>query len=88
VSHVIGANLQALEDLLTTWVPDSGGESPNALDALVYGVIELAGLSRETKPKSDVLGAAKLQAMVTQPRPSAPTNVAALLGRRGGGDRI
>jgi phage terminase large subunit-like protein len=88
VSHVEGVDLTELEDQMTTWLPEAGGESPNALDALVHGVHELAGLSRETKPKSDVVGAAKLQAMVTQPRPSAPTNVAALLGRRGGGDRI
>jgi phage terminase large subunit-like protein len=88
VSFVNGADLTELEEQMTTWLPESSGDSPNALDAFVHGVIELAGLSRETKPKSDVVGAAKLQAMVTQPRPSAPTNISALLGRRGGGDRI
>jgi phage terminase large subunit-like protein len=89
VSHVEGANLKDLEDVLTTWVPDEGGDSPNALDAHVYNVIELAGLSRETKPKSDVLGAAKLQAMASAQRPATAPNIAAMMpGRRGGGDRI
>jgi hypothetical protein len=62
VSHVNGADLAELEDQMTTWQPEGGGESPNALDALVHGVHELAGLGRDDKPPSDVLGAAKLQA--------------------------
>jgi phage terminase large subunit-like protein len=51
VSHVVGADLGKLEDLLTTWIPDSGGESPNALDAVVYAVIELAGLHRAAQER-------------------------------------
>jgi phage terminase large subunit-like protein len=86
VSHVEGAELGDLEDLLTTWVPDEKGESPNALDALVYAVLELAGLNREDKPRPDVTGAAKLQARAKAPR--GPSNVALLLGRGRGGDRI
>src|SRR6185295_15636002 len=82
VSHVIGAELAALEDLLTTWVPDSGGESPNALDCLVYGVLELADLSR-AKPsdgKAAISGAVAMQAAIAAtPRPRAQ-NIAALLG--------
>jgi phage terminase large subunit-like protein len=87
VSHVIGGEgLSDLEDLLTTWNPDGGGESPNPIDALVYGVIELAGLGREAKPRSNVVGAAKLQATVTAT--TAQPNIAALLGGGSGGDRI
>jgi hypothetical protein len=85
VSHVIGADLQSLEDLLTTWIPEEKGESPNALDALVYCVDELAGLSREKPRKGDVLGAAKLQAMASAQRPATAPNIAAMMpGRRGG----
>jgi len=90
VSHVEGADLANLEDLLTTWIPDDGGDSPNALDCVVYGVIELAGLNREQKRNTsgDVIGAAKLmQAAATAPaRPSL--NIAGLLGGGRGGDRI
>jgi phage terminase large subunit-like protein len=86
VSHVRGADLADLEESLCTWLPDSGGESPNALDALVHGVVELAGLGREQAKRSDVVGVAKLMATVS-PR-AAATNIATLLGGRGGGDRI
>ena len=85
VSHVEGADLSNLEDLLTTWIPDGPGESPNALDCVVYGVIELAGLSRETRPDgaAAVRAAAALQARVTPA--TRPANVATMLGRGGGG---
>lgn len=44
VSHLIGAELLELEDVMTTWNPDESEESPDALDALVHGVTELAEL--------------------------------------------
>lgn len=90
VSHVHGGEgLGDLEDLLTTWIPDGKGESPNALDALVYGVIELADLGRETRPPSDVAGTLKLNAMLAQRPTRGHVNVATLVGNgRGGGDRI
>lgn len=47
VSHVIGAELGALEDVLTTWTPGPGSKSPNALDALVQGLWELGVVSAE-----------------------------------------
>ncbi len=88
VSHVVGGEgLSELEDLLTTWNPDGGGESPNPIDALVYAVIELAGLGREQRKRSDVVGAAKLQAAITA-APTRVPNIAALLGGGSGGDRI
>lgn len=49
VSHVIGANLTDLEDVLTTWDPSPTAASPDRLDALVHGVWELAGLAH-SKP--------------------------------------
>ncbi len=82
VSHVEGALLSPLEDLLTTWVPDTGGESPNELDALVHGVVELAGLARESKGdgRAAISGASAMHAAIAQaPRRQGP-NVAALLG--------
>lgn len=94
VSHVNGAELGGLEDLMTTWVPDSGGESPNAIDAVVYGVLEVADLERDARPVGGrvVKEAAKLQealAKMTKEQPARRrVDVAALLGGRGGGDRI
>ena len=37
VSHVRGSDLTDLEEQMCTWIPDTG-ESPNALDALVYAL--------------------------------------------------
>ncbi len=91
VSHVEGADLTELEDLLTTWVPDEKGESPNALDALVYTVIELAGLNREKPPDgaSNIRGAALMNAAIAAAPARQPANIAALLGQgRRGMDRI
>jgi phage terminase large subunit-like protein len=48
VSHVLGADLADLEEELTTWIPGEG-ESPNRLDALVWGVWEL----RQLEPRPD-----------------------------------
>lgn len=90
VSHVEGAALGTLEDVLTTWMPDGGGESPNALDALVYGVIELAGLGR-AKPADGaaaVQGAAKMQAALAAAPARRGVNVATMLGGGRRGDRI
>lgn len=93
VSHVRGVDLTELEDVLTTWVPEAGGASPDALDALVHGVFELAGLGRDKRDARGAIdGAAKMQAALksqaaTQER--RPVNVATILGgRRGGNDRL
>ena len=87
VSHVRGADLADLEETLCTWLPDGAGESPNALDAMVHGVVELADLGRDKLRGSDVVGAAKLQASINAAPTRAP-NIAALLGGGRGGDRI
>lgn len=90
VSHVDGADLTKLEDLLTTWVPDSGGESPNALDCVVYGVIELADLNRKVRPDGGaaVKSAAALQSAVARKPVRGVGNVAAFLGQGRRGDRL
>jgi len=88
VSHVEGVALSPLEDLLTTWVPDTGGESPNELDALVHGVVELAGLARESKGdgRAAISGASAMAATMAQAPRRHASNVASLLagGQRGG----
>jgi len=38
----------AMEDEMTTWVPESNMDSPNRLDALVYAITDLAGLRGRT----------------------------------------
>jgi phage terminase large subunit-like protein len=46
VSHVRTANLDELEELMVTWVPDPlVRESPDRMDAMVHGVWELARLA-------------------------------------------
>ncbi len=47
VSHVIGVDLVALEDILTTWKPEPGQRSPDPLEALVHVAGELLGLSQD-----------------------------------------
>jgi phage terminase large subunit-like protein len=44
VSHVSSADLQALEDTMTTWEPGEG-KSPDAIDALCYALSELVDLT-------------------------------------------
>jgi len=90
VSHVIGADLASLEETMTTWVPEEKGESPNDVDALVYLVLELAGLSRASKADGPaaVRGAAAMQASLSAQPQAQRANIAAMLGGARGGDRI
>jgi hypothetical protein len=72
---------------MCTWSPEAGGASPDALDACVHGVLELANLTRETRDgRAAITGAVAAQAAVqrvaTQQR--KPLNVAAVLSGRGG----
>jgi phage terminase large subunit-like protein len=50
VYHATGADLEQLEETMTTWIPEPGAQSPNDLDALVWGIWELTGLGRKEKP--------------------------------------
>lgn len=45
VAHVNGVDLKELEETVTTWEPTLGHRSPDRLDPLVYGVVEVLGLS-------------------------------------------
>jgi phage terminase large subunit-like protein len=86
VSHVVGADLAGLEDLLTTWEPIPGQRSPDALDACVHAVVEILGLVRNAPNYAGGFkGIAELGKQLTQ---AAPTNIATLLGGGGGQDRI
>jgi phage terminase large subunit-like protein len=90
VSHVHGANLAELEEVMCTWAPEAGGASPDALDALVHGIVELANLSREPRGdgKAAIHGAAAMQSALAAGTKPRTQNVAAMLGGGRGGGRI
>ena len=89
VSHVNGADLSDLEDTMTTWEPATKGTqaSPNDLDALVYAVVELAGLESTRVDHSQSMAAipAMRQAMAAA-RTATPVVMPRMVGR--GGSRI
>ena len=88
VSHVEGVDLSELEDSLTTWEPEKGMRSPDALDALAHGAVELFGSSiSDARAKSAFVGITEVGMALAPPaRPSA--NVATLLGGGRVGGRI
>jgi phage terminase large subunit-like protein len=89
VSHIIGADLTALEESLTTW--DGSGASPDRLDAVVHGVFELAGLSGApaADPKDGFKGIQKANAqLVDRPSRFDTTGLAAALPRSQWGSRL
>jgi phage terminase large subunit-like protein len=69
ISHVLGADLVELEDILTTWEPKPGSRSPDALDALTHAAVELLDLAGNAAPdpSAGFAGIAKLQELVTMP---------------------
>lgn len=87
VSHTIGADLEKLEDELTTWEPDRKHKSPNRLDALVWGVRELLGIADE-KPDHRAGFVGIVEANRELQRPSAGGSLAALIGGGGRGRTI
>lgn len=90
VSFPPDQSLAKLEELLTSWDPEAAGESPNALDAFVWAILELADLSRDARPDASaaVHGAAKMQAALSAQRQAPRVDVARLLGGAGNGGRI
>ncbi len=89
ISHVIGVDLTALEDSLTTWEPAKGMRSPDAIDAMAHGVVELLGGVTETARASAAFtGIAEMAAALTQPASGLPRDLAALLAGGVSGGRI
>ncbi len=86
VSHVRGANLDELEALLTSWVPDPKHDSPDRMDPLVWGVLELLQLSAD-KPKPDGKAAFRgfRQAMEEIARPATSKPIPTFGGHGGDG---
>jgi phage terminase large subunit-like protein len=85
VSHVIGADLVALEDLLTTWEPTPGSRSPDALDACVHGIGELLGFGKN-KPdaRAGFAGIVEVAKRLANPTPHRFNAVNPFSGGRGG----
>jgi phage terminase large subunit-like protein len=85
VSHVTGAKLTELEDMLTTWEPAPGQRSPDALDAHVHAVTDLLGLLKNTAdPAIAFQGLAAANAALTKPSRNPSRNVARSYSSGGG----
>jgi phage terminase large subunit-like protein len=89
ISHVDGGhNLSELEDWLTTWEPQRGMRSPDAIDALAHGTVELIGSTLASDAaKSGFIGitdVARQVSAATAPS-DARTMVSQLLQGTGGG---
>ena len=83
-------DLSALEDTLTTWEPESGGRSPDELDAMVHGGWELAGLGNAGADHSvGFKGIEKMaEALTGTPTRGAGLSLTELLGRNPWGSKI
>jgi phage terminase large subunit-like protein len=53
IAHALGAPLEQLEDILTTWEPDEKHDSPDPVDALVHAVWELLELAEEAPRRAE-----------------------------------
>lgn len=79
ISHVIGVDLTALEETLTTWEPTPGARSPDDLDALTHVITELLGLaSNLPDAKLGFPGIVKMQQAASR-REATQVGLAALL---------
>jgi len=88
VSHVEGANLSELEDLMTTWEPEAGKRSPDRLDACVHAVVELLGLASDRPDaKAGFKGITEAARTLAATRPSVSLT-SALYRKGGGGGKI
>ncbi len=89
VSHVKGVELSELEDTLTTWEPEKGKRSPDALDALVHAAIELLGLaSNKPDPSHGFKGLAEVNRAVQQPTRQTAVSISPLGRGHDPGGRI
>lgn len=72
VSHVMGAKLDELEEVLTTWIPEPGARSPDRLDALVHVIVDLQGLSNnKPDPRSGSKGLSAANSALGAPKKSS-----------------
>jgi phage terminase large subunit-like protein len=86
VSHVVGAELQELEDELCGWEPDGKGPSPNRLDALVHGVRELLNIAdKRVDGRAGFAGLAEANKRLQAPARGG--NLGGLMVRGGRGGR-
>lgn len=91
ISHMIGANLTELEELLTTWIPAPGKRSPDRLDATVHLMVELLELNEDQPDaRRGFVGISNVVEAIQHPiaKTRARRNIATLLGGDGGGGRI
>ncbi len=85
VSHVIGVDLEELEDTITTWAPGPNSRSPDRLDALVHAVTELLGLaSNRPDPSQGFKGLDEVNRAIQQPTRQTAHSISSL--GRGGHD--
>lgn len=71
ISHVEGAKLEELEEILTTWIPTPGSRSPDRLDAHVHAIVELLGLnSNKPDPRGGFKGLTEANRSLSVPTPS------------------
>lgn len=89
VVHLEGADLADLEELMTTWEPPPPGSrargrrSPDAMDAVVHGVVDLLGLSGQHMPdRAGQVRAAQAVAERIKPRAVTPAAVLGVRPRR------
>lgn len=88
VSHVDGVDLVELEEVLTTWEPEAGQRSPDALDALGHVGVELLDLGANKKdPKRAFEGFTEASRAVANHRPTV-SSLPVLFGGTGRGNRL
>lgn len=89
ISHVIGVELGALEDILTTWEPTVGQRSPDALDALVHAMVEILGLTvNKADKRAGYKGISEVAALLKAATKLPPKSIASLLSHPNMGGRI
>lgn len=85
ISHVEGASLGALEESLTSWAPAKGMRSPDSIDALAHGAVELLGrVIGSERAAAGFVGIAEVAKGLTRVGPNTG-NVSRLIGGGSGG---
>ncbi len=88
VHHVNGADLEELEEQMDTWEPGETKDSPDQIDALVFGVWELLDLSEVVVDLSEGFqGLSQVGATMRKRRGNITGAAAAITGRGSRGRR-